>query len=130
MNLKLYLLVQIILVAFICLFATSAYVLYRADQQSIRQSQVMLKSLSQQLELQLLRIDSGLQNKKSFPDLSLWKDTQAVPGICIQFKSTIKRYNYSLCHATKWLKPNWPESFAQLYQFMFNPGLAVQSGKG
>lgn len=126
MNLKLYLLGRIIIVAFICLLATSSYVLYRADQQSKLQSQKMLDSISKQLEFQLLRIDAGFGQPDKFPDLSLWKETQSVPGVCIRYSSVKTPVNYSICRGSEWIENRWTPLFAKLYLFIFNPALELQ----
>lgn len=93
MNLKRYLLVRIIIVAFFCLLMTSGYVLYRADLQSEQLSQKILDSISKQLEFQLLRIDAGFGQPEKFPDLSLWKETQSIPGVCIRYSSVKTHVN-------------------------------------
>lgn len=126
MNLKRYLLVRIIIVAFFCLLMTSGYVLYRADLQSEQQSQKILDSISKQLEFQLLRIDAGFGQPEKFPDLSLWKETQSIPGVCIRYSSVKTPVNYSVCRGSEWIDDHWPQLFSILYQFFFDPGLALQ----
>lgn len=125
MNLKFHLLIRIILVAIICLLATAAYVLYNTDQQSKQQSQIILDSITRQLEVQLFRIDAGFGRRDLFPDLSLWKETHSVSGICIRFQSANNKITRGICRGSEWPNKHWPKLFETVYQFIFTPGLEV-----
>jgi len=125
MNLKFYLLIRITLVAFICLLTTGTYVLYRADLQSKQQSQVMLESVSKQLQVQLLQIDTGLGRLDQFPDLSLWTETRSISGICIQYIPSNNVVTRSICRGSEWHEQHSPQLFESIYQLFFTPGFEI-----
>jgi len=125
MNLNFYLLVRITLVAIICLLATGAYVLYRADLQSKQQSQSMLESVSKQLQVQLLQIDTGLGRLDQFPDLSLWTETHSISGICIQYIPSNNTVTRSICRGSEWHEQHSPQLFESIYPLFFTPGLEI-----
>ncbi len=124
MNLQFHLLSRITLVALMCLLATTAYVLYRSDRQARQVTQITTESLGKQLELQLLRINSGFSQTNHFPDFELWKQTGNVPGICVRFvaKDNTAR---SLCNGAKLADLNWPDGFETFYRRLFNPGFEI-----
>lgn len=125
MNLKHHLLINITVVAIFCLLATTSYVLYRADQQSKQQSQIILESISKQLNIQLLYIDNGLTRRDQFPDFSLWKETHSSAGICIEYRSQNKELTRHICRGNEWSDKQWPKSFESVYRLIFTPGLEV-----
>ncbi|MBE9526914.1 MAG: sensor histidine kinase [Proteobacteria bacterium] len=127
MNLKHHLLIKITIVAIFCFLTTTAYVLYRADQQSKQQSQIMLESISKQLNIQLLHIDSGLSRRDQFPDFSLWKETHSNSGVCIQYRSENKAFTRNICRGSEWSEKQWPKLFETIYRLIFTPGLEVFS---
>lgn len=114
---------RITLVAIVCLLATATYVLYRADQQSKQQSYKILESIGKQLEVQLLRIDAGIERYDKFPDLNLWKETRSVSGVCIRFTSKNHTFTQGICQGFEWPDKHWPKLFETLYRFIFTPGL-------
>ncbi len=125
MNLKFHLLLRIVLIAVACLIATAAYVLYQADQQAIRDTQVTAESIDKQLELQLMRIDAGFGQPERFPDFNLWKETSPASGICISYLSADNSLRRNICHGAKITSRSWPEWFESFYQWAFHPGLEV-----
>ncbi|MCK4842358.1 MAG: sensor histidine kinase [Methylococcales bacterium] len=125
MNLKRHLLLYITLVALICLMMITAYVLYRADKESKHKTQVMLQSIVKQLEVQLLQIDTGFRFADKFPDLSLWKQTHSITGVCIRFTSKNNKSSQSICHGIEGADRSWPKYFETLYRLFFNPGFEV-----
>jgi len=125
MNLKHHLLINITAVAIFCLLTTTIYVLYRADQKSKQQSQIMLESISKQLNIQLLHIDNGLTRLDQFPDFSLWKETHSSAGVCIEYRSHNKDFTRNICRGNEWSDKQWPKSFESVYHLIFTPGLEV-----
>lgn len=125
MNLQFHLLSRIVVVALACLLATSAYVLYRSDQQSRQMTQTTASSLGKQLELQLLRIDAGFGQAHQFPDFALWKQTGSMPGICVRFESADNSNSHSLCNGEKPSIHSWPEGFRTFYRRFFSPGFKI-----
>jgi two-component system sensor histidine kinase UhpB len=125
MNLQIHLLSRIAAVALVCLLADSAYVLQRSNQQSRHLLQTSAESLGRQLEFQLLRIDAGFGQARAFPDFSLWKETAAVPGLCIRYESAGTTAAKNLCHGAKVSTHGAPASFASVYRAFFAPGLEI-----
>lgn len=126
MNLKFYLLLNIILVALMCLIMTAVYVLYQADKQSKQVMLVTAESLEKQLEMQLLRIDVGLSGQIVFPDLGLWKETRDMPGVCVRFITVDKRKVRGICRGDDLSLDAWPKGFERLYRLIFNPNFTVE----
>lgn len=124
MTLKLHLIYRIVYIALICLLATTAYALYQADQKSRRSLLISTESIERQLEFQLLRIDSGLELKKRFPDLDIWSETEHEPGRCVRFVSTDGEVNRAACRGDKLSTRTWPLWFDSLYRWLFDPGQA------
>ncbi len=125
MNLKFHLLVRITLVAIICLLTTTAFVFYRADLQSRQQSQLILESITKQLQVQLFRIDTGYARRDQFPDFSLWQETRSITGLCIHYDSIDNQLARSLCRGTEKPDKPWPQLFETVYSAMFNPGVEL-----
>jgi signal transduction histidine kinase len=123
MNLLRHLLLRIVAVAGLCLLATTAYVLIQTDQTARRTSQRIAESLGKQLNFQQIQKDAGF-NAAPFPDFSLWKQTNATPGICIHFAGTVTSSTHRLCIGTATTNESVPSGFAELYRRIFNPGLA------
>lgn len=126
MNLKFHLLLRITLVALFCLLSTASYVLYQADQQAKQEAQALLDSVTQQLRMQLLRIDAGFGQANKFPDLSLWQETSHVSGVCLRFIAANNSFTRSLCRGAEWPETQWPRVFAIAYQWLFNPGFEIK----
>jgi two-component system, NarL family, sensor histidine kinase UhpB len=125
MNLKVHLLLQIALVAIICLMATAAYVLYQADRQVKQESRMTADSLGKQLEMQLLRIDANIEQSSHFPDFDLWKQAHMQAGICIRYISIDKENTYGLCQGENLSRSRCPKLFEKIYRRFFNPGFEV-----
>ncbi len=106
----------------------ASYVLYQADRQSRAETQVIAEAIDKQLKLQLWRIDAGFGQPERFPDFDLWRETHAVPGICIDFVSANHSLTRSMCTGSLRSAENCPVWFKYLYQSVFNPGVeAVRS---
>ncbi|MEC4750457.1 histidine kinase [Methylomicrobium sp. Wu6] len=125
MNLQFHLLSRIVVGALVCLLATSAYVLYRSDRQSIQRTQDTAESLGKQLDFQLLRINAGFGQARQFPDFALWKQTASAPGICVRFVPVDASVPYSLCNGAKPSTHGWPDVFETFYRRFFNPGFEI-----
>ena len=124
MNLQIHLLSRIMLVALLCLLATTAYVLEHSNQQARQATKLTAESLVKQLEFQLLSINAGFGLANRFPDFDLWKQTGSVPGICVSFIATDSATR-SLCNGEKLSVRNYPDSFEALYRRLLNPGLVL-----
>ncbi len=122
MNLKIYLIIRIVLIAFICLLITAAYVLYQANQKSRHDVLVSAKAIDRQLELQLLRISVGAEIQERFPDMNVWSEHGFEPGRCARFVSVNGDRNNNACRGEVWADRSWPLWFGRFYRWVFNPG--------
>lgn len=125
MHLTFYLLLRIVLVALICLTASTAYVLTRSDRQIQQTLSKTATALSRQLTVQRLRIAAGAEQEKRFPDLDLWKETRTLPGICIRYASSATAVRRAFCQgaATADGPPVW---FDRLLSGFYDSDLAVK----
>lgn len=125
MNLKFHLLSRIVLIALLCFLSATAYVLYSTDRQSQQEARLTADSLDKQLEFQLLRINAGFGRPGYFPDLDLWRSFNPVPGTCIRFLSVDRQPVRSVCSGEAMMVQSWPDGFAGLYRWLFNPGSEI-----
>lgn len=84
MTLKWLLVRRITLVAVACLFAGSLIAIYRVSSFAKHQNEELAQSVSRQLNLQLVRIDTMLDLPKRFPDWDLVTSYALQPGQCVQ----------------------------------------------
>ena len=122
MNLQLFLLSRIVVVALLCWLVIAATVLYQSHQQALQVTLQMAESLGKQLESQLLLINAGLGQANPFPDFELWKQSGSQPGVCVTYKSADAGLSRSFCNGAKFGVADWPQVFAQGYCWIFNPG--------
>jgi two-component system sensor histidine kinase UhpB len=122
MNLKLHLLSRIILIGFACLIATTAWVLYQADQEFRHEARSKADSIGRQLELQLLRINAGFDHTARFPDLGLWQQMGAISGACVWFMPADGDRIRSVCSGGNTSAQSGPDWFESIYRWAFKPG--------
>lgn len=122
MNLQLYLLSRIVVVALLCWLVIAATVLYQSHQQALQVTQQMAESLGKQLESQLLLINAGLGQANPFPDFELWKQSGSQPGVCVTYTAANGGMSRSFCNGAKLLVADWPMIFEKGYRRIFNPG--------
>lgn len=126
MNLKFQLIVRIVLIAWLCLLATAAYVLHQAHAESGLRARLTAEALAKQLEFQLLRINAGFGNPRAFPDLELWQAFSAAPGICVSFATQQAKIVRSACIGDGIAGEPWPSLFADTYRWLFRPDTSMQ----
>ncbi len=126
MNLRVQLLYRILLIAIICLTASSFYVLYQTDKQAISEANFTINSIEQQMRTQLLLMFSRYDFSSSFPNTERWSDNNNVSGSCIQFLSKSQHRRGSLCKQTVIKDPSWPSWFDSLYQQLFSPNFEIK----
>jgi len=125
MNLKVHLLLQIILVAILCLIFTGAYVLFQTNRQARQDAAMTLSSIGKYLEMQLIRIDANLQDARQFPDFEIWKQSHAESGVCFRYVAANSESSYGFCQGEELSNKSWPRNFEQLYRWFFQPGLEL-----
>lgn len=119
MNLKFHFALQLITIALLSLFTTTAYVLYRSDQQTQQAMQITMDSLSKQIlvQTQLIPIQE--------PNFSLWKQTHNKAGICVKFVSDKNSKTYRFCHGEKFIAFDTTSLFAKFYRWIFKSDLEI-----
>lgn len=124
-NLKIHLLLQIILIATVCLLATGSYVLYQVNREVNQQAAAILKAAGNYLEVQLAGINPNVQKPGRFPDFELWKQTYPVSGVCLRYASTNRTSTYTLCRGEAEPVKYWPQAFESLYRHIFKTGIEL-----
>lgn len=125
MNLLRHLLLRIIAVALLCLLAIAAYVLTGSHQAARQATRDIADALGKQLGFQQLQMNAGYGDAAPIPNFTLWKQTHSVPGICIGFVATGNGQSYHLCNGAGFPAASAPRYFESLYQWFFQPGLAL-----
>jgi signal transduction histidine kinase len=125
MNLKWLLLYRITCIGLFCLLGCSIYLLYQTGLQTRQQTAELAESLSKQLESQLLLSNAGIGQTNPFPDFELWKQGNALSGMCVAYTPADGSLLRSMCQGEKLNSPVAPASFAKLYQMLFNPGAVI-----
>ncbi|HML28019.1 MAG TPA: histidine kinase [Hyphomicrobium sp.] len=115
MNLKWLLVRRITLVALACLVAGSAITLYRVSSVASRDNAELALSVSRQLNLQLLRIDTMLDIPKRFPDWDLVTSYALQPGQCVQLLRRDASVWRSSCTGVDTVTSSAPQWFVAAY---------------
>lgn len=119
MNLKFHLVSRLIAVALLSLFATTAYVLYRSDQQTQQAMQITMDSLSKRILVQAQLFTNPE------PDFSLWKQTNNTSGICVNFVSNKNAKTYGFCNGEKFIEFDNTSFFAEFYRWIFRSNFEI-----
>ena len=119
MNLKFHFALQLITIALLSLFTTTAYVLYRSDQQTQHAMQITMDSLSKRISVQAQLIPN------QEPDFSLWKQTHNKSGICVNFVFDKNNKTYGFCNGEKFMAFDNASLFAKLYRWIFRPNFEI-----
>jgi signal transduction histidine kinase len=113
MNLKFHFLSQLVAIALLSLFTTTAYVLYRSDQQTQQSMQITIDSLSKRISVQAQLIAT------QEPDFSLWKQTNNKSGMCVSFVSSKNGKTHGFCNGEKLISFDNSSLFAKFYRWIF-----------
>lgn len=119
MNLKFHLVSRLIAIASLSLLTTTAYVLYRSEQQTQQAMQITMDSLSKQILVQTQLI----ANQE--PNFLLWKQTHNKSGICVNFVSNKNAKTYGFCNGEKFIVFDTTSLFAKFYRWIFKPHLEI-----
>jgi len=122
MNLQLHLLFRIVAAAFLCLLLSGGLLLYRSDREARQAVQDAVDQMSQRLELQLLKLGTGIGNSNPFPDFEFWQPQSA--GTCVEFSPVGAGTPRQLCSTVDPFAPA-PPWFERLYQVFFTPAVPV-----
>lgn len=120
MKLQLHLLFRIVAVAFSCLLLSGGLLLYRGDREARHAVQVAADQMRQHLELQLLKLNTGIGNSNPFPDFDFWQPQLA--GTCVEFTPAGPGTPRQSCSDADPLAPA-PQWFGRLYQVFFTPAV-------
>ncbi|NOU21997.1 MAG: sensor histidine kinase [Methyloglobulus sp.] len=126
MNLKIHLLLQIILIATMCLLATGSYVMFQVNQEVKQQTATTLEAVGRYLQVQLSGISPNVQKLGRFPDFDLWKQAYPVSGICLRYTPSDQKIStYMLCQGEATPIKHWPKAFENSYQSIFSTGIEL-----
>lgn len=117
MTLKWLLVRRITLVAIACLFAGSLIAIYRVSSMARDQNEELAQSVSRQLNLQLLRIDTMLDIQKRFPDWDLVTSYALQPGQCVQLLKKDGSEWKSSCSGIDTVSNPSPQWFMDAYRY-------------
>jgi len=84
-DLKWSLTVRIILIAWLCFAAASAWAIYSAFQDASSMNRKTADAIAQLLEVQLFRISADLEPRTNFPDWSTLIDQVTTAGQCVRY---------------------------------------------
>lgn len=118
LNLLLILLIMLSGVASLALSAAIA--LHKSDRESRNQADAVAKTVQQQLEWQLLKVEYNVMSRDQFPDFYLWKDSQSFYGLCVSYETVTGITIRSLC-TDDLSEEVWPHWFEALYLNLFSP---------
>ena len=119
MNLKFHLLSQLVAIALLSLLTTTAYVLYRSNQQTQQSMQITMDSLSKRISVQAQLIAN------QDPDFSLWKQTNSKSGMCVNFVSKRDSKSYGFCNGEKFIQFDNSSVFAKFYCWIFGSNFEI-----
>lgn len=121
-DLKRSLVLRIVVVAALCLAAVTAITLVEAHRDATRRAETTAALVARQLELQLLRINTGLDLARRFPE---W-DTVITGGVgggqCLRFYNTQGVMQRGECMGSEPATDRAPRWFAALSSVLFAPG--------
>ena len=101
MDLKWLLVKRIALVAVVCFLAGSAFALYETSREAKRLNVELATLVSQQLNLQLSRIDRSTDIPARFPDWDVVATYTLQPGQCVEFHGTDTKRQRASCAGTE-----------------------------
>ncbi len=120
LNLKWSLTSRVALVALACFLAGAAFATYRAGHAAFQANKTAGETIAQQLNLQLLRIDTALDVASRFPDADALLPYVLGPGQCVQYRDSGGKTVFSNCVGTSAADPKAPAWFAQFLRFVYN----------
>lgn len=120
-NLKLYLIGLIILIASICLLLTATYVLYQTHAKSTHAMTASAESIDKQLEVQLVfGIAKGFLSPELFPNFEFWAKSENSSGLCVHFERPDGTVVKRACRGAQ-ITEQWPKEFEKFYLWVFQP---------
>ncbi len=122
MDLKWLLVRRITLVALACFFVGSGFAVYRTASLAKHQNVELAESVGRQLDLQLWRISSALDNPKRFPDWDLVTSYALLPGQCVQLLGRDSAVRRSSCAGVDTVSNRTPQWFLAAYKFLVGGG--------
>lgn len=125
MNLKLYLTLRIVLLAFLCLLLASGYVLWQAQRQQHQAITTSLSTMAKQLQMRLTSVQVGVDRVGRFLYWDPLVDSEIAAGFCVRYEDTQSRIVTSSCRGydpdepQEYTAPAWFDGF---YRAAFDPG--------
>lgn len=100
------------------LFISTAFALYKTDQDSRTHVRNIAQIVEQQLAWQLLKVENNMMSQDQFPDFYLWKNSNNFSGLCVTYEGKKHLQKRSICSGDI-TEEQWPIWFEQLYLFLF-----------
>ncbi len=118
------LMIRFVVIALVCLWASSAWVLIDIDRSLRDGARRAAVSVARQLELQLSMTGAGQAGDVRFPVLKPVLDDGLAPGLCVRYRTEGGGSAQSFCKGSGRLDaaPGW---FGALYARLFDPSHAL-----
>lgn len=125
-NLKLYLIILIILIASVCLLSTATLVLYQVHTKSIHETNISAESIDKQLEVRLVfGRAKGFLSTELFPNFDFWVKSEHSSGLCVRFERPDGKIVKRACRGAKIIDQS-PDWFKKIYRRIFQLGHKVK----
>lgn len=125
-NLKISVMIRVLLGAFVCALAATAFVMIESNRETTRTLEAKADVISSNLQMQLLRIAANLDVQSRFPDWEFLADQSLEEGLCISFADAEGRNVRSSCVGSGRSVEAVPGWFAGAYHAVFGPSPAVE----
>jgi signal transduction histidine kinase len=125
-NLKVAVMIRVVLGAFACALAATAFVMLESNRETTRGLEAKADMISSNLEMQLLRIAANLDMQSRFPDWEFLADQALEEGLCFGFSEADGRKVRSSCVGSGRGVEVVPAWFATAYRALFGAPSALE----
>lgn len=122
LNLKISVMIRVILGALACAIAAAAYVVIESERETTTSLELKSEMITQNLQLQLLRIEAGFDTQKRFPDWEFLADHVLEEGLCIRLLDGDGNMVRASCLSSQSGGEVAPDWFSTGYSTIFVPG--------
>ncbi len=121
-DLKLKLTLQVVMLAAICFFSASAFVLLETDRTGRSKAESLADLVGKALTLQQEQIHWSTPAQNRFPDLQVIATSVMAPGLCIGYRPKDGEPLQQICDGIDSAETQSPALFSMLYRSVFKPG--------
>ena len=118
-NLKVAVMIRVVLGAFACALAATAFVMLESNRETTRTLEAKADMISSNLQMQLLRISANLDVMARFPDWEFLADHALEEGLCIELANADGHKVRSSCLGSGKDADAVPGWFASAYRAVF-----------